>query len=81
MKISRAAGNFLLLIPQTGRSVVSDPSGAQWEVRSITAASATATVFTMGVFALLAWIKRPGAGSRPNVTRQAGRAAQETMMG
>jgi uncharacterized membrane protein len=42
---------------------------------------ATATVFTMGVFALLAWIKRPGAGSRPNVTRQPGLVAQETMMG
>jgi len=72
-----ATGNLLLLIPQPGPSVVSDASGAQWKVRSITAASAITTIFTMGIFALLAWIKRPGGGAGSNATGQPGLAAKE----
>ncbi len=49
-----AAGNLLLLIPQAGPSVVSDPAGAQWSVSDITGASALVSIFAMGAFALLA---------------------------
>jgi putative membrane protein len=76
-----AAGNLLLLIPQTGPSVVSDPSGAQWKVSSITAASALATIFTMGIFALLAWIRRPGGSAGSNATGQPGLADHEITLG
>jgi uncharacterized membrane protein len=76
-----AAGDLLLLIPQTGPSVVSDPSGAQWKVSSITAASAMATIFTMGIFVLLAWIERPGGSAGSNATGQPGLAAREIALG
>jgi uncharacterized membrane protein len=76
-----AAGNLLLLIPQPGPAVVSDPSGVPWKVSSITAASAVATIFTMGAFALLAWIKRPGAGRGSKATRQSGLGAKEIALG
>jgi len=52
-----AAGNILLVIPRAGVSVVSDPTGAQWKVSDITGASALASIFTMGAFALLAWVR------------------------
>jgi uncharacterized membrane protein len=54
-----AAGNLLLLLPHHGPSVVSDPTGAQWQVAGITAATALASVFAMGVPALLAWTRSP----------------------
>jgi uncharacterized membrane protein len=54
-----AAGNLLLLFgaPPGGLAVVSDPSGATWNVRDILGASALVSIFTMGAFALLAWIR------------------------
>jgi uncharacterized membrane protein len=52
-----AAGNLLLIIPQAGPSVVSDPAGAQWKVSDITGASALVSIFVMGAFALLAWVR------------------------
>jgi uncharacterized membrane protein len=55
-----AAGNLLLAIPRPGPSLISDPSGAQWEVNTITASCALVSIFTMGAFALFAWAKRPG---------------------
>lgn len=51
-----AAGNFFNLIPQTP-DYVADATGKLWPLRSITGASALATVFTMGVFLLLACIR------------------------
>jgi putative membrane protein len=54
-----AAGNLLLLLPRHGPSVVSDPTGARWHVAGITAATALASVFAMGVPALLAWTRSP----------------------
>jgi uncharacterized membrane protein len=70
-----AAGNLLLLIPQPGRAVVFDPAGVQWSVRSITAASALVSIFTMGSFALLAWVKRPASYTESRATRQSELAA------
>jgi uncharacterized membrane protein len=52
-----AAGNILLVIPQAGVSVVSDPTGAQWRVSDITGTCALVSIFVMGAFALLAWVR------------------------
>jgi len=52
-----AAGNILLVIPSAAVSVVSDPAGAQWKVSDITAACALTSIFMMGAFALLAWVR------------------------
>jgi uncharacterized membrane protein len=52
-----AAGNILLALPQRGPKIVSDASGAQWRVHDITAASALVSIFVMGAFALLAWVR------------------------
>ena len=54
-----AAGNLLLPFgnPPGGLAVVSDGSGATWNVRDIVGASALVSIFTMGAFALLAWIR------------------------
>lgn len=53
------AGNLLLLIPQPGPVLVTDPSGVQWRVTTITVACAVVSISTMGVFAILAWLRRP----------------------
>ena len=52
-----AAGNILLALPQPGPNAVSDPSGAQWRVHDITAATALVSIFVMGGFALVAWFR------------------------
>ncbi len=54
-----AAGNLLLLLgtPLEGLAVVSDPTGATWRVRDILGTSAIVSIFTMGAFALLAWVR------------------------
>jgi Carotenoid biosynthesis protein len=52
-----AAGNLLLLIPRAGPSVVSDPTGMTWRVSDITGTCALVTIFTMGAFVLLAWVR------------------------
>jgi uncharacterized membrane protein len=50
------AGNFLLLIPHPMEEVM-DPTGKLWSLRSITSATALATLFTMGTFLLLAYVR------------------------
>jgi uncharacterized membrane protein len=55
-----AAGNLLLLIPAAEPSLLTDGSGREWTVASITAACAAATVLTMGVFSLWAWMRIGG---------------------
>lgn len=52
-----AAGNLLLLVPRPGLSQVTDATGKVWQVSSIVAASVFGTIFTMGAFTVLAWIK------------------------
>jgi putative membrane protein len=52
-----AVGNLLLLVPQGGPSVVSDATGKTWAVQDITATCALVSVFTMGVYAFLAWTR------------------------
>jgi uncharacterized membrane protein len=67
-----AAGNILLVIPQAGPSMVSDPTGRQWRVSDITSACALVSIFTMGAFAVLAWArlrdqKKADVGDRPEI--------------
>ncbi len=52
-----AAGNLLFAVQQPGALVVADAAGVSWRVSDITATCAVVTVFTMGVFALLAWVR------------------------
>jgi uncharacterized membrane protein len=52
-----AVGNILLVIPRVGPTVVSDPSGMKWRVSDITGTCALVSIFTMGAFALMAWIR------------------------
>jgi hypothetical protein len=52
-----AAGNLLLLIPQPGAVVVLDPAGTQWKVNDIVIACSLTSIFTMGAFALFAWVR------------------------
>lgn len=61
-----AAGNLILLIPQSGASVVSDPAGTQWKVSHIVGACALVSIFIMGGFALLAWTKSANRQSTVN---------------
>jgi uncharacterized membrane protein len=50
------AGNFLLLIPHPTEEVMV-PTGKLWPLRSITSATALATLLTMGTFLLLAYVR------------------------
>jgi uncharacterized membrane protein len=52
-----AVGNILLAIPRAEQSVVSDNTGAQWKVSDITGTCALVTIFTMGAFAVVAWVR------------------------
>jgi uncharacterized membrane protein len=52
-----AAGNILLVLPHAEPSVVTDPAGVQWRVSDITGTCALVSIFTMGAFALLAWVR------------------------
>jgi putative membrane protein len=52
-----AAGNVLQAIHPAVPEVVSDPAGKQWRVADITGASALISIFVMGAFAVIAWIR------------------------
>lgn len=52
-----AAGNLIFLTSKPTPTFVSDPAGVQWKVSDITAACALVSIFAMGVFALLAWVR------------------------
>lgn len=52
-----AGGNVLRLFSTSGRSTVFDPAGVPWSVNSINSVSAVASLFVMGGFALVAWIR------------------------
>lgn len=52
-----AAGNILLVIPRPGPSMISDATGVQWRVSDITGTCALISIFIMGAFALLAWLR------------------------
>jgi uncharacterized membrane protein len=52
-----AAGNVLQVIPRPVPFLVNDPAGMHWKVSDITATCALISIFIMGAFALLAWIR------------------------
>jgi putative membrane protein len=52
-----AAGNLLLAIPRPGPPVVSDAAGVVWRVSDITGACVLVSIFVMGAFALIAWVR------------------------
>lgn len=52
-----AAGNILLVMPRARPSIVFDPAGVPWRVSDITWTCALVSIFTMGVFALIAWTR------------------------
>jgi uncharacterized membrane protein len=52
-----AFGNVLQRIPAPNPAVVADPAGRLWRVTDITGASALVSIFVMGAFAAIAWIR------------------------
>ncbi|MGA2809327.1 MAG: carotenoid biosynthesis protein [Terracidiphilus sp.] len=52
-----ALGNVLQAVPRPVHAVVEDPAGHPWRVADITAASALVSVFVMGGFAAVAWVR------------------------
>ncbi len=52
-----AAGNVLQTIPHAVPAVVQDPADRQWQAADITAASALVSIFVMGAFAAIAWVR------------------------
>jgi uncharacterized membrane protein len=63
-----AAGNMLVAIPQRGPAVVHDATGAAWRVGDITATCALVSIFTMGAFTVLAWIRVDRTGALADVS-------------
>ena len=55
-----AAGNVLQLFAPAAPSVVWDPTGKQWSTTQIVGASALVSIFVMGGFAAVAWIRQAG---------------------
>jgi putative membrane protein len=52
-----AAGNVLQVLRRPDAAFVQDPAGNWWRVANIIAASALVSIFVMGGFAALAWIR------------------------
>jgi len=52
-----AAGNVLQTVRRPDPAVVQDPTGHLWRIADITGASALVSIFVMGAFAVLAWIR------------------------
>ena len=52
-----AGGNVLQAFHPAAPETVSDPTGKQWRVADITGASALVSIFVMGAFAAIAWVR------------------------
>jgi putative membrane protein len=52
-----AAGNISQSIPQATGTVAQDPTGRRWLVADITRASALVSIFVMGSFVAIAWMR------------------------
>jgi putative membrane protein len=55
-----ASGNVLQMFFKADPAVVQDPTGHAWRVADITGASALVSIFVMGAFAVLAWVRLDG---------------------
>ncbi len=60
-----ALGNMGQVFAHSDSPVVQDPSGQAWRVADILGASALVSLFVMGAFALLAWLKLSGEAANP----------------
>ena len=56
-----AVGNALQLLRPQPLEIVTDPAGTQWHTAAVLRASALVSIFVMGSFALLAWVRTPRA--------------------
>lgn len=63
-----AAGNICQIIPRTFPDVVQDPTGKLWRVADILSASALVSLFVMGTFAALAWLRASSAPAAAQAT-------------
>lgn len=54
-----AIGNVLQLLRPEHADLIADPSGTLWHVAAILRVSALVSIFVMGPFALLAWLRIP----------------------
>jgi len=52
-----AAGNVLQIVSPLAPAVVQDPTGKQWSYADIVGASAVVSIFVMGAFAVIAWVR------------------------
>ncbi len=52
-----AAGNVLQVFSHQAPTVVIDPTGKQWSYADIAGASALVSIFVMGAFAAIAWVR------------------------
>jgi len=57
-----AAGNVVQILPRQAVAVVADPTGKLWQVADILHGSALVSIFVMGGFAVLGWMRRAGRG-------------------
>jgi hypothetical protein len=55
-----AAGNLIILLPTSYPDVVFDPAGVAWSVKSIATACALVSIFVMGAFGVIAWVRLCG---------------------
>lgn len=53
-----AAGNVMQILPRQAVGVVADPTGKLWQVGDITRASALVSIFVMGGFAVVGWMRQ-----------------------
>lgn len=60
-----AAGNVLQIFSHLAPAVVQDPTGKQWRVADIASASALVSIFAMGGFAAIAWVRLGEQGEAP----------------
>jgi len=52
-----AAGNMLQMVSPLAPAIVQDPTGKQWSYADIAGASAVVSIFVMGAFAVIAWVR------------------------
>lgn len=52
-----AAGDVIIVLPKPVRPVVFDATGTPWHVSAITGTCAVVSIFVMGTFSIIAWVR------------------------
>lgn len=52
-----AAGDIIIILPKSTPAVVFDPTGTLWNVSAIAGACALVSIFVMGAFTVIAWVR------------------------